>query len=483
MGRISDPMTFAAHFGVPEGTLDQLGVLNPTLNADTKLFIDPFLIPKSAHHEIAVGARGTYTTHFEQVIALLGASQQTGDVAWRNAKRLMRFPEIKATCLGYGASSVSGSGSGAFTTNAVLQTAKAIVDLGIRDPDLFVAMGVFEEGIGPDRISDMTTNVILPDLIAFNERILEELDVPTQPVEIILKNGNAYDAVLPLNPYESTNTPVILVPADILRDLPIAKDWSDVADAAAKNAALRTRVNRQIANIWRRRTLRDKAELRSWATSSQEAFETFLDLLKSSNPKPYDFAGDPLGELFWRRVADHLAAQQPFELQNPERPDADGVADVVRKIIEQFQFLIEQRRFSEELYHQGQPRPEKAAQRLFFAVAHAYCKANNLDVTPEADTGNGPVDFKMSSGFTGRVLVELKLSRNPKVVAGYTRQLKAYKEAEETTRGFYVVIDVGGMGKKDEQLIEAQNRERGSGRRISEIVFIDGSRRASASKL
>ena len=69
----------------------------------------------------------------------------------------------------------------------------------------------------------------------------------------------------------------------------------------------------------------------------------------------------------------------------------------IRKV-DQFQFLIEKRRLSEELYHEGDPRPEKSAQRLFFAVAHAYCKANNLDLTPEADTGNGPVDFKMSSG-------------------------------------------------------------------------------------
>jgi hypothetical protein len=72
------------------------------------------------------------------------------------------------------------------------------------------------------------------------------------------------------------------------------------------------------------------------------------------------------------------------------------------------------------LYHAGSPRPEKAAQRLFFAIAYAYCKANNLDVTPEADTGNGPVDFKVSLGFTGRVLVEIKLSTNTKLVRGYT---------------------------------------------------------------
>lgn len=48
-------------------------------------------------------------------------------------------------------------------------------------------------------------------------------------------------------------------------------------------------------------------------------------------------------------------------------------------------------------------------------------------------------------------MVEIKLSTNHKVVAGYTKQLEAYKDAEETTRGFFIVIDVGGMGQKAEQ--------------------------------
>ena len=132
-----------------------------------------------------------------------------------------------------------------------MQTAKEIVDLGVVDPDLFVALGVFEEGIGPDRISDMTTNVILPDLLSFNARVLKEISVPTKRITITLKNGNSYTEDLPINPFEKTDTPIILVPTDILRHLPIVTDWSGVADAAAKNTALRQKVNMQIAEIWR----------------------------------------------------------------------------------------------------------------------------------------------------------------------------------------------------------------------------------------
>lgn len=136
-------------------------------------------------------------------------------------------------------------------TSQYIETARQIVELGIEDPDLFVAMALFENGVGPDRISDMTSNVIVGDLITLNERILPELGVPTQPMTIALKNGKTYTGQLAANPYIGPDDPVILVPSDILRALPIATAWSDVADAAAKNAQLRSQVNDQIARMWR----------------------------------------------------------------------------------------------------------------------------------------------------------------------------------------------------------------------------------------
>ncbi len=318
----------------------------------------------------ARGARATYEAHFATVIKLLRGSKCPGDAAWRSALRHLSFPEIKWTCLGYGAQSVSGSGSGADMTGSVIQTAKQIVELGVEDPDLFVAMALFEEGFGPDRISDMTTNVIFGDLLHFNARVLDGLPVPREAMTLRLRNGKSYEAALPVNPYvKGGRDPVVLVPADILRDLPIAKDWSDVADAASKNEELRGRVNEQIARLWTAKTLKDKGEIRRWALSGKDAFETLLEMLHGAQPAAYDMAADPLGELVWRRLAATLAEHEPFRLKAPPQLDLPGVVSVVEQIIEQFRFLIEDRRFSEELYHAGRPRPEKAAQRLFFAVA------------------------------------------------------------------------------------------------------------------
>ena len=109
MSKITRVIQFSSQFDIDPSTLDQLGVLDPTLNVDTPLFIDPLLLSSSRHKEISKGAHGTYENFFRQIIKLLRASKVRGDVAWRAAERMLRFPEVRGTCLGYGASSVSGS--------------------------------------------------------------------------------------------------------------------------------------------------------------------------------------------------------------------------------------------------------------------------------------------------------------------------------------------------------------------------------------
>ena len=73
-----------------------------------------------------------------------------------------------------------------------------------------------------------------------------------------------------------------------------------------------------------------------------------------------------------------------------------------------------------------------SCQLVFLAVADAYCRANNVDITPEAGAGGGPVDFKFSDGYNGRILVEVKISDNPQLLHGYTVRLETYKKGQGT---------------------------------------------------
>lgn len=477
MAKIRHPIKFSKYFGIEEKTLEALGVLDPTLNVDVKLFIDPMLLKGSQHTEIRRSHK-YFRTYFADIIKLLDASKRQGDVAWREVLRRLTFQEIPGTCLGYSAASIRGSAFGPVLTSRVAITAKEIVDLGVSDPDLFVVLPLLEEGVGPDLISDMTTNIILSGLISFNDRVLNKLNVPTKEFAIGTETAH-----LPQNPTQSKKSPILLLPKDILRDLPIAHDWDSVCDAARKNAQLRAQVNKLIGVIWRAKSRRHKSEIRKVVLSSKDAFEALLASIHEVRGKSYDFENDPDGLLRWRELLTKAASDYPLGLVLAANASLDDAHHVVMKIVVQFQFLVEKKGLWKELWHDKKRRPEKSVQRLFYAVAHSYCDANNLDVSPEMDTGSGVVDFKFSIGAKARVVVEIKLSDNPKILAGYEKQLEAYKKSENTIKGVYIVIDVGRMGKKEQQLVKIKNQLLARGESASELVFVDGSIRRSASKL
>ncbi len=134
--------------------IDAVGAIDITLNCDTNLFIDPLLLAESENANFAQCANDAYVKRFEQLIGLLVASNAEGDLAWRSAQLKLRFHEIPYTHLGYSAGT-SGSGFGSTLTGNLARNAKQAIDIGVRDPDLFMVLALFEEGVGADRISDM----------------------------------------------------------------------------------------------------------------------------------------------------------------------------------------------------------------------------------------------------------------------------------------------------------------------------------------
>ncbi len=479
MAKAKNPVTFSDYFGISSDKLNKLGVFDPTLAIDTRLFIDPLLLQFSAHHEINNTGVKEYRTHFENVIKFLSYTQNNDDIAWRTAKRLLEFHEIKGTCLGYGAGSISGSGFGSALTNRLLHVAKDIVDLGVRDPDLFPLMALFEADIGPDRISDMVTNVIIGALSEFNKRILSELGIVGEGFE--LPSGKMYFV---LNPFEDFRTPIVLVPNDILRKLPVAQDWDEVADVAIKNQELRNRVNVYIGHIWEKKSKRDKAKLKSQVLTSESSFNVLLDIIHTAPSVPYDSINDPDGLISWARLAPKYVSNYPLKIPSGKLPlSLESVFEIVRTIISQFRQLVENNGLNRELFTKDKkPRHESSAQRIFFAVAYSYCKANDIDISPEIDTGTGKIDFKFSIGFESRVLVEVKLSSNSQLVSSYATQLELYKKSEETMQAFYLVIDVGGMGNKDTRLFKMRNEASAQGYPLSEVEFVDARLKPTASK-
>jgi hypothetical protein len=474
MGTIKNPKLFSKEFGIDPAELNKRKLLDPILNGDTRLFIDPILLTASKNPIIKTIGVAEFTKHFGNIIRLLKVSKTPGDAPWRAAEKILTLNELPELCLGYGGNTTRGRGLAKKTRQKVLATAKEIVDLGIDDPELFSLIGLLEDGVGPDTIGDMTAKAILPALIDITAQASKELGIKTKKAKVA-----GLTAKLPLNKIAKKST--ILVPSDILRDLPVATDWSDISDAAHKNQEIRDRVNAMIGNIWKKTLKEQKKQIRVAALKDGKAFKTILDAAKLLRDSAYDFSADPDGHRIFREALETFATQYPLKLTKPKTKDGPSLRKIVNEIIDHFTQLVEKNEINYLLWYGNEPRKEKAAQRLFFAVADVYCKANNIDISPETDSGGGPVDFKFSSGYKGRVLVEIKLSTG-QVEHGYNTQLGVYDDAAKSFESIFLIIDVGRIGNKLKKIVASKNKRATQNQRTPDIVVVDAKRKPSASK-
>lgn len=470
MAKIQNPLLFSKHFGVDEKELTKAGLIDPFLNVDTQLFIDPLLLGKSANPKIAGDAYKNFRNHFSNFIRLLAISKAEGDAAWKGARKLLDLSEPAQTGLGYGGSSRSGSSRPEEVREIIMRTAKEIIDLGANDPEMVALMGFFEENVGPDTISDFTTQAIIESLAEITNHFCTLYGIPTS------KSDLTSGCELPT--FEGAS--VLLVPKDIVRDLPLANDWSDIEKAAMQNQAIRDRVNQYLAGIATPTVAERKAALRYAALASSADFEHFLGSVKE-HADNYDPNVDPLAyykirETLLSDLASFKQAIVPDIHKGPEELKA-----LVHATIDQFKHHIEKGNLWEELWDGDKPKKERAAQLIYFAIADCFCQANNVDVSPEANMGGGPIDFKFSDGYSARVLVEMKRSSGT-VKHGYEKQLEIYKDASRTNYGIYVVMDFGDLSIKLKEIQAIRQMRVDAGEQASEIVVIDASKKVSASK-
>jgi hypothetical protein len=72
--RIQNPILFSAFFGVSSQSLAAAGFIDPFLDVDVQLFIDPALLEKSTNETINTAAISRFRSHFEKLVRLLSIS-------------------------------------------------------------------------------------------------------------------------------------------------------------------------------------------------------------------------------------------------------------------------------------------------------------------------------------------------------------------------------------------------------------------------
>lgn len=458
------PVLVTEHLGIDPIDFAKTGAFDSLLDMDSLLFIDPALLRRTRAPELAQSA-DRVSSRFQEIMRLLHRSKERGDVFWMEAAKRFRFPEVRGLAFGYAKKGTGGSGMGPALRDSLLETAKAIVDAGIEDPAFFELVGLFQENVGPDRVCDMIARIISADLHDFTYRVFRDLDVI----------GDGDD--LPTNPYNGA--PVLLAPLDVLRELPVAESLKDVGRAILINAEVRDSLNKIVGRSWKELLEIPKPDLRRLLLENPELLRKLIDEYKSSKAEPYDTVLDENGRVRWLNDAKQIANAFPLSLNKPSERTLEQLEEVVLTICRHFKRLIEDNGVNKSLYVKGKELPEDYLQRIFFVAADIYCGLNDIDVTPEANSGVGPVDFKFSAGYKLRILVETKKSTNSHLLRGLAKQLPMYTKAEKALRAIYLVVDVGASEAKLKSLREAFEKAPNPPFRL---IMVDGLLYPSASK-
>jgi len=472
------PILASSLLGIDHDDLTNAGVFDGFVDLDSALHVDPHLLAASEAPEFN-DAYTAFQNHFVDVLKLIQHSNTEGDALWRAARKSLTFPELPGIGLGYAKLGRGGSAIGKIIATGLVRTARDIIHAGISDPAIFELAGLFEDNVGPDRISDMTLHIILPQVASFTQRIAETFGVSTETCTI-----RGLDYQLPVDP-ENKDTPFFLLPQDVLRDLPIFQSWSKYDEIAQYNADLRNEVNQIIGESWKAATSSDvkKEALLELLIAHPELMYELIERYKAKPAIPYDFSEDPAAEQARYFDAVNLANAHPLVLNVSTPLNLDTAYDVVVKICHHFGQLLENNGLNELLYDQKKkPLRERAAQRLFFGIASSYCIANGLDLSPESNAGRGPIDFKVSGGSQVKIAVEMKLSSHSRIRHGYEQQLPIYMTAENAKCGLLLVVRVNDKVTQIEAVQQLESEAKKNGDHPPRVIVVDARLMPSASK-
>lgn len=428
-------MLFSEKFNL---NLENEECFDPILHQDTKLFIDPFLIFKS-NNPIFKDTYKDMMKFINKTFELIANSNRsTKNINYNKALSMLKFHEVNEICLGY-SSSRKGSGLGHKWAKTLATNIAQCIDSSILKLKHIEEIGLFSDGIGPDSISDITANLIKNKLVLYTQSICKKYNIPM--TEVTLNNAE-FDweylrwenkkVLLPVNNFKTRNTGILLVPKTFLREIPEINS-EDFYTNLLQNKDIRNDLNFEIdKNL-------NKKEIVKLARENYILVEEYLKTKESHQGIPYNLDTDPKLKYKWYHESKIITENHPIELQNPNN-DSDFFK-IVHEITITFKNFIENhsgyKLLWDEKYKYG--KSEEAVQLLFHGIINNYCKANNIDLTREVNQGRGPVDFRFSTGYQKRVLLEIKLIRNTKFWHGLEKQLPKYLEIDDCKEGIFLI--------------------------------------------
>lgn len=459
------------YFEVSLDDYEKTGAFNPIIGIDSLFFVDPLLLSKTDIPEFK-NSLEKVRNYFSEIIILLKTKNPKAKAL---ALDKLLLKEVKGIGIGYGNESDDGSAIGPELARRLLMTAEELIEMGITTPFIFEIMGLFEEDFGPDRLSDALTRILICEIYEYSERITKEFNIKN----VLTVKTYEKEYLLAKNPEK--NKPILFIPEEILRDLPVANSFEEISAIAEFNEGLRKKFNSIIADCFVDPEKRPKkSEIRSYLLADKNKIGTVISSYELCKPDAYSFETDPKGLYYWPEKARELVEQIPINL--PQSPTGDEFEDIVKKIVYGFKTFIETKGGWRSLYNnERKALNESHAGHFFYATALGYCQNCDIDISPQSNAGQGPVDFKLSKGHRKKIVVEIKLTSG-QVLHGYEKQTRIYEKSEEAMGSYYIVVKVTEKSKALNEVISINKCEEKEGKKHPLLVIIDGTKKLSASK-
>lgn len=462
---------FVSEFLGLDDEFEKLGVFDSIMNRDSHFFINLLRLKRAQTLEFQ-GAYTRVNEFYGSIMILLDGSEKKGDKLYKAALNKFSFSGVNGINLGFSETGVD-AGFGPVLSKQVINDAFDIVKSGSKQPEIFQLVGLFEENVGADRLSDMIATIILPNIQAYTRRINQELNItPQRYPDVLFQDGIA------INPYK--NCELLYIPEEILHELPIARNWDDIDRVIAENRAIRDEVNEAVGMQW--------AKMYASEKKNYLKEKVFKDVTRCGRLIE-NYREEEIGEYSKTADLDYFIADVFRVMKKSgvfnflEHSDKSEISswDAAIKVLKIFKEWVECNKGWDEILSFSTQKREKSVQRLLHLSSKYYCEANNIDITFEANEGPGPVDAKVSRG-NDKTVIEIKLSSNPDYLHGYEEQIEIYAKAEGTTNRIFVYVQVGNP-IRDERIQKRHQERIRKGENPPMLFMIDAQKQTSASKM
>lgn len=416
---------------------------NPQVEWDTLLFIDPMLLKDTKIKE--------FKDSYQRIInffsnAIVKFETNIPQVLKEN---MVQFDEVREANLGFSYDSNNGSGLTGKTALSVLNNINVFTKKGLFGIEDFAEISLFDKNVSGDRITDMIINIIKNDFIKYSCRIAREKSFPIK--EFKLKQEYNFEEMhwtygMTNIPYivneRGKEIPVLLIPKEFLvTTLYFDEDnfmtWIYHNNIEYVKEIFDYNLKADIVKN-KKKIMDDIIE-----NNREEILKKFSE--DSKNHKAYDLSEDTENVNNIYELANQFYNDNKNVLLEPNVDNSImPVREVAELLIKYIQVVITDKKGYTLLMSNGnnfisEPKISKFVHIIF--EARIKGAGFNVDISPETNAGNGPVDFKISRG-DDKILIENKISSNPKLLEciDENKQIHTYLKQEECQEAYLVVF-------------------------------------------